>query len=182
MGQIEERLIEALGENAVLTGDDAKNRGTGWGRSGPNLARAVVRPGSTEEVSKALAVCSELGVSVIAQGGLTGLVGGTVPDSTQICLSLERMNTIEEVDVLGRTMTVQAGVPLQAVQERADEVRAGGLQRFALDLQPDDAAEQLLGTHGLPRRSCTTSLRTSGRSDTIPLTPRSRYCSKRPSG
>ena len=35
-------------------------------------------------------------------------------------MSLERMHRIESVDVVGRTMTVEAGVPLQRVQEEAE--------------------------------------------------------------
>ena len=121
MAEIEERLIEALGADAVLLGDDAEMRSTGWGRPEPCMARAIVRPANTEEVSKVLGLCHELGVGVVAQGGLTGLVGGTVPGKEEIGLSLERMNHIESVDRVGRTMTVQAGVPLQAIQTRADE-------------------------------------------------------------
>jgi FAD/FMN-containing dehydrogenase len=53
-------------------------------------------------------------------GGLTGLVRGCVAGPGEIGLSLERMNRIESVDVVNRTMTVQAGTPLQAVQEEAE--------------------------------------------------------------
>lgn len=45
-------------------------------------------------------------------------------------ISLERMSSIEEIDQVGGTLTVQAGAPLQRVQEAAKEV---GLQ-FPLDL------------------------------------------------
>ena len=59
MGTIEERLVDALGSDAVLTGEDARLRSTGWGRPEPCKARAVVRPSSTEEVSAVLSLCSE---------------------------------------------------------------------------------------------------------------------------
>ena len=121
MGTIEERLVDALGGDAVLIGEDAEVRSTGWGRPGRCMARAVVRPASTQEVSTVLSLCTELEIPVVAQGGLTGLVGATVPGEDAIALSLERMNKIESVDPIGRTMTVEAGVPLQAVQMRADE-------------------------------------------------------------
>jgi FAD/FMN-containing dehydrogenase len=58
------------------------------------------------------------------------LVDATQSNQQEVALSLERMNTIEAIDVQSRTMTVQAGVPLQTVQEKADE--AGML--FPLDL------------------------------------------------
>jgi len=53
-----------------------------------------------------------------------------VASETEIVLSLERMNEIEELDETDRTILVQAGVPLQSVQEHAQSV---GLM-FPLDL------------------------------------------------
>ena len=53
-------------------------------------------------------------------GGLTGLVRGCTAGPAEIGLSLERMHRIESVDAVGRTMTVQAGVAVQAVQEEAE--------------------------------------------------------------
>jgi len=61
---------------------------------------------------------------------MTGLVEGAVASETEIVLSLERMNEIEELDEIDRTILVQAGVPLQSVQEHAQSV---GLM-FPLDL------------------------------------------------
>ena len=60
------------------------------------------------------------GQKVIPHGGLTGLVQGCNVDKNGVVLSLEKMDKIEEVDPVGRTMTVQAGVPLQTLQETAE--------------------------------------------------------------
>ena len=43
-------------------------------------------------------------------GGLTGLVEATTANGSEVAISLERMNKIEEIDIASRTMTVQAGV------------------------------------------------------------------------
>jgi FAD/FMN-containing dehydrogenase len=121
MDEIVARLIRELGQDAVLLGDDVRARATGWGRPGPCLAKAIVRPRSTEEVSHVLRLCWEAHQPVVPQGGLTGLVGGTVPAESEIGLSLERMTAIEEVDPATRTMIVQAGAPLQSIQQSADQ-------------------------------------------------------------
>ena len=121
MTQTIDRLREVLGDQGLLTGEDARIRSTGWGHREPCVAIAIARPRSTEEVAAVLRICNEEAVGVVAQGGLTGLVGGTVPAEGELGLSLERMNRIESVDAIGRTMTVQAGVPLQAIQQRAEE-------------------------------------------------------------
>ncbi len=90
----------------------------------------LLRPASTGEVSAILALCHAAGQPVAPQGGMTGLVSGAAPLEGEICLSLERMNKVIELDPRAGTMTVEAGVPLQLIQEQAD---ARGLL-FPLDL------------------------------------------------
>ena len=83
----------------------------------------VVRPENTDQVSQVLGICNAAGVGVVPQGGNTGLVQGSVPESdgTQIVLSLSRMNRVREVDELNATLTVEAGVILADVQTAAAE-------------------------------------------------------------
>lgn len=87
-------------------------------------AAAVLRPGSTEEVSRILALANETRTAIVPQGGNTGLVGGQIPweSGNEIVLSLSRMDQILDVDAAGNTLTVQAGATLQAVQEAAEKV------------------------------------------------------------
>src|SRR4029450_13020315 len=77
-------------------------------------------------------ICAETGVSVVPQGGNTGLCGGAVPDDsgTEILMSLVRMNRVRALDAANATITVEAGMPLAAVQEAAT---AAGLH-FPLSL------------------------------------------------
>jgi FAD/FMN-containing dehydrogenase len=82
---------------------------------------AVMRPHSTEDVSRFLTICHRARVPVTTQGGMTGLVGATMPMAGEIVLSMERMNAIEEVDTGGGVVIAQAAVPLQRVHERVAE-------------------------------------------------------------
>jgi FAD/FMN-containing dehydrogenase len=116
-----EKLATIVGPDHVLTGERVTARAVGWADHSACRARAIVRPGSTDEVSRVLAACHEAGQPVVTFGGLTGLVRGAVAGEDEIALSLERMQRIENVDAMGRTMTVEAGVPLQRVQEAAEE-------------------------------------------------------------
>ncbi len=93
-------------------------------------AAALVRPASTQEVSQVLAACHAHRQPVVTAGGLTGLVAGCIPSPHEFVLSTERLSRIEALDAANRSMTVQAGVPLQRIQEAAAEQ---GLL-FALDL------------------------------------------------
>lgn len=110
-------LKSILGDSAVLDEEALSQRATSFWDSSALRAKALVRPGSTGEVSAVLKLCTELGQTVVAQGGCTSVVQGAAVESQDLVLSLERMNAIENIDPVGRTATVQAGVILQEVQE-----------------------------------------------------------------
>ena len=82
----------------------------------------VLRPGSTEEVSKILALAHQHGIPVVPQAGNTGLVGGQTPMHGEIVLSVARLKRVRAVDAAGFTMTVEAGLTLAEVHAAADEV------------------------------------------------------------
>ena len=118
MSELLNELAEIAGPGGLLTGDEVASRASGIWRSDGIKAQAIVRPRTTEQVSRILKRCNEVGQSVVTHGGLTGLVEGAISAPDDIALSLERMTQIEDVNVVDRTMTVQAGVVLQAIQER----------------------------------------------------------------
>ncbi len=113
------RLRDLVGPAGVV--DDPAGFLTDWRGAYSGTAAAVVRPGSTEEVAAVVALCRELGVAVVPQGGNTGLCGGAVPDASgrQVVLSLTRMRRIRDLDAANSTITVEAGVVLRTVQEAA---------------------------------------------------------------
>ena len=113
-------LHEVVGNGGVLTGADVANRASGIWRSAGIEAQAILRPRDTGEVSRILALCNAARQPVVAHGGLTGLVEGAVSAPGEVVLSLERMNAIEGVNAVERTMTVQAGAVLEAVQNAAE--------------------------------------------------------------
>ncbi len=82
----------------------------------------LLKPATTDEVSRILALCNETGTPVVPQGGNTGLVGGQIPLGGEILLSLSRMNRVRHVDSAGANMIVEAGVTLAAAQAAADGV------------------------------------------------------------
>ena len=129
-------LRQAVGEAQVLTHEDPGADLSAWEQDWRKRARgralAVVRPGSTAEVAAVVRACAAAGVSIVPQGGNTGLVVGSVPDGsgTQVLLSLTRLNAVRSLDAANLTLTVEAGCALQAVQEAAE--RAGFL--FPLSL------------------------------------------------
>lgn len=103
---------------------------TDWSGLKIGRPREVHRPTSTEEIAAIVRRCRDEGRRITVQGGLTGVAGGAVPSDDDIVINLERMNKIEDIDVLEGVMQVQAGATLQQVQEAAAE--RGWM--FAVDL------------------------------------------------
>ncbi|MCA8883567.1 MAG: FAD-binding oxidoreductase [Rhodobacteraceae bacterium] len=86
-------------------------------------ARAVLAPGSVDEVSAVLRAANAARVPVVPYGGGTGLVGGQVMPQgpAPVILSLERMTRIRAVDPVGGILVAEAGAVLQTVQEAASD-------------------------------------------------------------
>jgi len=116
-----EEIKNIVGPSGVLLGEDVASRSDSWPPTGGCQAKAVIRPASTLEVSKVLEICNAVGQTVVTHGGLTGLVGGARAFTDDFVLSLERMNGIEAVDTVNRTVTVGAGAVLQKVHEAAED-------------------------------------------------------------
>ncbi len=124
-----DQIAAIVGPKGLLTGEDVAMRAADWMGLSKCQAKAVVRPASTQELSEVMKLCHAAGQVVVPVGGMTGLVHGTDSRPSDIQVSLERMRAITAIDPVGRTMTVEAGVPVQAVQEAA---AAEGL-KFAVD-------------------------------------------------
>lgn len=117
-------LVAIVGRSYVITerGSQTKYVTDWFGRVTGN-ALAVVRPSSVNEVSLVVKACASHRVSIVPQGGNTGLVGGALPDASgkQIVLALDRLNAILHIDPAGKTMTVESGVLLAVVHQAAQE-------------------------------------------------------------
>src|SRR3954463_7581333 len=133
-------LAEIVGARNVFT-DPAQTKPyfTDWRRQYFAPAECVVRPGATTEVAAVVALCGREDIGIVAQGGNTGLVGGSVPSGKrrEIVLSLGRMNRIRSLDPLNDTITVEAGCVLAAVQKAAQD--AGRL--FPLSLAAEGSCQ-----------------------------------------
>ncbi|NKF22999.1 FAD-binding oxidoreductase [Solimonas marina] len=116
-----EALRAALGTDAVFDAAQVAERATSYWSQAPMQGAALVRPRSTDDVAAALRICHAAGQAVVTHGGLTGCVEGAIADPQSVIISLERMNVIEEIDPIGRTATVGAGVTMQNLQEAARE-------------------------------------------------------------
>lgn len=117
-------LRAALTSDIVLTNPDEMLRFCrDWHGDVTSGAVAVLRPRSTEGVAAAVRTCRDLGLSIVPQGGNTGLVLGGIPDqpANQVVLSLERMTTIRSIDTDDFSAVVEAGCILSEVKDAVAE-------------------------------------------------------------
>ena len=115
------QLTQILGASGIITGSSVAERpGTYW-HPEPMQARAILRPENTEQLCACMKLCDAAGQTVIPLGGNTGLAEATACTDQDIMLSLERMQAIEEIDTVGRYVTVQAGVILEQLQQAVSQ-------------------------------------------------------------
>ncbi|MGW5517170.1 FAD-binding oxidoreductase [Nocardia africana] len=120
--EIVDELAAIVGRAHVLTDPDVvAGHVVDWTGHWIGNTCAVVRPADTAEVAAVMAACHRAGVAVVPQGGNTGLVGGSIPMHGELVLSTARLDEIERVDPIGRTIAAGAGVTVARAQQAARE-------------------------------------------------------------
>ena len=120
-----EQFKALLGEQNVLISDaDKAGYLVEWRDKYFGQAAAVLRPKTVQDVSAIVKIATKEKVALVPQGGNTGLVGAQIAFDAerQFVVNMSRMNTVREIDADGYTMTVDAGVVLEAAQNAADSV------------------------------------------------------------
>lgn len=115
-------LAQTLPELRLLTDPaDLEHYGRDWTRRWTPAPLAIALPSSVEQVQAIVRWARAEGVALVPSGGRTGLSGGAVAANGELVVSLERMNRALGFDPVDRTLTVQAGMPLEALQNAARE-------------------------------------------------------------
>lgn len=112
---------------------------TDWRGRYRGRALAVVRPRDAEQVAAIVRLCLSAGVSIVPQGGNTGLCGGATPlmDGRCIVLNMSRLRQVREVDRANNTLTIEAGATLAEAQAAAAAVD----RLFPLSLASEGSCE-----------------------------------------
>ena len=135
MNEFLNKLTNIVGSTHIQTSGDLTKYEEDWRKRARGKALAVIRPGTTAEVSSVVKACLEKRVSIVPQGGNTSMVVGSIPNDsgTQVLLSMQRMNKVRSIDAANLTMTVESGSVLQQVQQSAE--KAGFLFPLSLGSQ-----------------------------------------------
>ena len=130
-------FVEIVGSGNVLTDPDMRaTYEVDWTRRWTGTASVVVRPADSAELSGILGVCHRHELACVAQGGRTGLVGGSVPRDGAVVISLGRLDHVGAVSAGGGEVIAGAGATLSQVQRQA--LAAGWA--FGVDLAARDNA------------------------------------------
>lgn len=100
---------------------DLEHYGRDWTRRWTPAPLAIAFPGDPGQVQAVVRWANQEGVAIVPSGGRTGLSGGAVAARGELVLSLERMTRVLAFDAVDRTLTVQAGIALEAVHNAAGE-------------------------------------------------------------
>lgn len=125
--QLEEALAALktiVGDRGWLAGPDTESYSVDWRGAYGGEALLVVRPATVQEVAAVINQCRAAGITIVSQGGNTGLSGGAAPysDRPNVVVSTNRMRSIIAIDAECFTMTVEAGVTIEQAQDAARSV------------------------------------------------------------
>ena len=128
---IRSELEDVVGVEHVSTNDSERLAygvdyfwiGRMWADRGltPPMPDWIVRPGSSEEISKLLKIANYYKIPVNIWGGGSGSQGGALPMAGGIMLEMKRMNRLIEIDETSRTITAESGLIFQRLEWYANE-------------------------------------------------------------
>jgi FAD/FMN-containing dehydrogenase len=133
--EVFDALVRILGPSGVIVQSADTRYTRDWSGDNVGAPRLIVRPSSTEQVSRVMTLAAAHDLVVVPQGGNTGLVAGGIPSDAgdEIVLSLELMNEIGVLDAQNYSLAVQAGCVVETV--RAHVASHGFLFPLALGSQ-----------------------------------------------
>lgn len=126
MTKLDESVIQEfqkiVGANhALLEPELTASYSSDWTGRFKGHSPLVLRPADTLELAELVKIAASVGLSIVPQGGNTGLVGGSVPLNQEVIISTLRLDFCEPVDVLAQQVTVGAGATLTKAQLHASE-------------------------------------------------------------
>tara|TARA_Y100000385_G_scaffold94826_1_gene98073 strand:+ start:4625 stop:6025 length:1401 start_codon:yes stop_codon:yes gene_type:complete len=97
------------------------------------LPEVVVKPQNTSQISEIMKYCNSQNIPMTPCGARTGLSGGSLPVESGLVLSLEKLNSIVEIDERNLQATVEPGV--------INEVFQNAVKDKGLFYPPDPASK-----------------------------------------
>ena len=121
--KVVEGLCDAIGRENVFDNIEERVCYSYDATKKKSIPDLVIRPHSTEQVSKVVSIANKHSIPICPWGAGTGLSGGAVPIKGGISLDLKNMNRIEELNARDLTVTVEPGVVTKDLQDKVAKFR-----------------------------------------------------------
>lgn len=116
------RFRKIVGEAFVFTDEESLNNYAHDETENLHfLPDIVIKPRTADEISAIMRLCNEHRIPVTPRGAGTGLSGGALPHLGGVLLSMERMNSILEIDERNLQVTTEPGVITEVLQNAVKE-------------------------------------------------------------
>ena len=122
MTPIQQQLADIVGTDQLITEpEQIAPFCLDWRRRYHGNAMAVAMPSSVEQAAAVVRFCVEQRIAIVPQGGNTSTCGGATPDAAghSLIIALRNMRRIESPDIIGNSITAQAGATLAEIQQAA---------------------------------------------------------------
>jgi glycolate oxidase len=120
--EVYQEFKSILGEEFVLTdAESLEKHGHDETEHLLFLPQVVLRPRTTEEISRIMRICNKHLLPVTPRGAGTGLSGGALPHLGGVLISTDRMNVILEIDEQNLQVTTEPGVITEVLQNAVKE-------------------------------------------------------------
>ena len=113
--QIIEDLKARVGKKNLKVGNLSESIDAGM-NSGNLDADIILSPTSADELARIIDYCNTNAISVVPQGGRTGLCGGALSYTGQVIVQTSKLNRILDLDFTTATATVESGVKLEELE------------------------------------------------------------------
>jgi len=117
-----ETIKNIVGEQYVFADEESlRNYGHDETEHLLYLPEVVVKPRTATEISQLMKLCNEYRIPVTPRGAGTGLSGGALPHLGGVLISMERLNSILNIDERNLQVTTEPGVITEVLQNAVKE-------------------------------------------------------------
>jgi FAD/FMN-containing dehydrogenase len=122
MSPMKDLFLKAIPELQILTEEaDLQYFGKDVCQQFEAAPSLVLLPNTAEQVQNCIKVANLHSIAIVPSAGRTGYSAGATATKGEVILSVAKLNRILDLNEVERTVTVQAGVTLEAVQNYAKE-------------------------------------------------------------
>ncbi len=116
-----EKIIGMLEPNEFsIDQKTIQNYCTDWRGIYKGKSDLIIFPQNVIKISKVLKFCQKNKISIVPQGGNTGLVGGSIPrnNKSEVIINLSNLNKIRKLDLISNRIIVESGCILDNIKNK----------------------------------------------------------------